>query len=173
MTFGLPNAPATFQDALERIFIDLLDSELCIYMDYFLIYSESLEVNIQGVLEVLQRVKENNIAITPDKSVWNAFIVEFDRYFIYSKGIQMIQDMIKTILELQKHEYVHDVHVFLACLTTNWQLFEAFARTTKSITNFFRNGILCNWSHECAEAFQDLKQHVTKTPLFKHFKPIC
>jgi hypothetical protein len=53
MTFGLVNAPETLQDALETIFRDMLDRGLPIYMDDFLIYSETAEDHTQIVLEVL------------------------------------------------------------------------------------------------------------------------
>jgi hypothetical protein len=53
MPFGLANAPATFQDAMETIFRDMIDRGLLIYSDDFLIYSETEEEHTQIVLEVL------------------------------------------------------------------------------------------------------------------------
>jgi len=53
MPFGLSNAPATFQDAMDKIFRDMLNSGLLISMDDFLIYSETEEEHTQMILEVL------------------------------------------------------------------------------------------------------------------------
>lgn len=55
MPFGLANAPATYQDAMQRIFRDMLNTGLLIYMDDFLIYSDTEEEHTQIVLEVLRR----------------------------------------------------------------------------------------------------------------------
>jgi hypothetical protein len=99
MPFGLANTPATFQEAMETIFSDMLDRGLLIYMDDFLIYSETEEEHTQKVLEVLQRLKENNLAIAPDKCVWHASRVEFLGYIISSERIEMALDKIDTILE--------------------------------------------------------------------------
>jgi len=50
MPFGLINAPATFQDAMETIFGDMLERVLLIYMDHILFYSETEEECTQIVL---------------------------------------------------------------------------------------------------------------------------
>jgi len=44
--------------------------------------------------------------------------------------------------------------------------------TMKPITDLLRNGVPYKWSHECAKAFQDFKDQVTKAPILKHFKPM-
>jgi len=95
MPFGLANAPATFQDAMETIFRDMLDSGLLIYRDDFLIYSETEEEHTQIVLEVLRRLKENNLAIAPDKCVPHASRVEFLGYIISSQRIEMALERLR------------------------------------------------------------------------------
>jgi len=89
MPFCLPNAPATLEDAMEIIFRDMLDRGLLIYIDDFLIYSETEEDNSQTVLEVLRTLKNNNLAIAPDKCVWHASRIKFLEYIISSEGIEM------------------------------------------------------------------------------------
>jgi hypothetical protein len=38
--------------------------------------------------------------------------------------------------------------------------------------DFLRNGVPYEWSHECAKAFQDFKDQVTRAPILKHFEPM-
>jgi len=40
------------------------------------------------------------------------------------------------------------------------------------ITDLFRNGVSYKWFHECAKAFQEFKDQVTKAPILKHFEPM-
>jgi hypothetical protein len=42
----------------------------------------------------------------------------------------------------------------------------------KPITDLLRNGVPYEWSHECANGFQDFKDQVTKAPILKHFEPM-
>jgi len=113
MPFGLANTPATFQDAMETIFRDMLDRELLIYMDDFLIHSETEEEHTQIVREVLRRLKENNLAIVQDKCVLHNSRVECPGYIISSEGIEMALNKIKTLLEWPKLKCKQDVQMFL------------------------------------------------------------
>lgn len=37
-------------------------------------------------------------------------------------------------------------------------------------TEIVRNGVTYEWSYECANAFQHIKDHVTKVPIIEHMK---
>ena len=55
MPFGLTNAPATFQNMMNEIFRDMINSGVVIYLDDILIYSE----NEQDHVALVQRVQEH------------------------------------------------------------------------------------------------------------------
>jgi len=67
MPFGLTNAPSTFQDLMNHVFSDMIDLGLLVYMDDFLIYAKTEEEHDQRVKEVLKRLRENRLAVSPDK----------------------------------------------------------------------------------------------------------
>jgi len=69
MPFGLTNAPSTFQDMMNHIFSNMIDLGLLIYMDDFLIYAKTKEEHDQRVKEVLKRLQENRLEVSPDKCV--------------------------------------------------------------------------------------------------------
>ena len=59
MTFGLTNAPATFQHMMNDIFKDLIGVYVIIYLDDLLIFSEDESEHEEHVKEVLRRLREN------------------------------------------------------------------------------------------------------------------
>ena len=62
---GLINAPITFQTMINHILHDLLDNEVLVYIDNILIYTETIEEYNRLVLDVLKRLRQNNLAIAP------------------------------------------------------------------------------------------------------------
>jgi hypothetical protein len=63
MPFGLANTAATFQNAMETIFGEMLDRGLLIYMDDFLFYPDSEAEHSTIFLDVHRQLKEYNLAI--------------------------------------------------------------------------------------------------------------
>jgi hypothetical protein len=98
MPFGLTNIPATFQDMMNHIFRDMLDQGVIAYIDDILIYAEIEEKHDELVKEVLKRLEENGLVISPEKCVWARNKVEFLGYIISEEGIEMAKDKVETVL---------------------------------------------------------------------------
>ena len=77
MPFGLTNAPSTFQDMMNHVLSDVLDIGVLAYMDDILVYGKTKQEHDKLVKEVLKRLQENGLAISPEKCVWRMQEVEF------------------------------------------------------------------------------------------------
>jgi len=99
MPFGLINAPATFQDTMNHIFRDMIDLGLLAYIDDLLIYAKTDEEHDTIVKEVLQWLRANMLAISPEKCAWKQKEVEFLGYVIGREGIKMAEEKVKAVLE--------------------------------------------------------------------------
>lgn len=60
MPFGLTKAPAAFMDLMNRVFKDLLDTSVVVFIDDILLYSRR-EEHEQHLRVVLQRLRENQL----------------------------------------------------------------------------------------------------------------
>jgi hypothetical protein len=98
MLFRLSNIPATFQDMLNHILRDMLDQGVIAYIDDILIYVETEEKHDELVKEVLKRLEENGLLISPEKYIGGRNKVEFLGYIISEEGIEMAKDKVETIL---------------------------------------------------------------------------
>ena len=63
VSFGLCNAPATFQRCMMSIFSDLVEEVMEIFMDDFSVYGSSFEDCLRNLETVLQRCKDKNLAL--------------------------------------------------------------------------------------------------------------
>ena len=99
MPFGLTNAPSTFQDMMNHVLSDLLDVGVLVYIDDILVYAKTEKEHDQLVKEVLGRLQENGLAVSPEKCVWKAQEVEFLGYVIGRNGIKMAKEKVQAVLE--------------------------------------------------------------------------
>ena len=63
MSFGLCNAPTTFQRCIMSIFSNLVEEAMEIFMDDFLVYGSSFEHCLKNLETVLKRCKDKNLAL--------------------------------------------------------------------------------------------------------------
>ena len=67
MSFGLCNAPATFQRCMMAIFADMVAKCIEVFMDDFSIFGASFENCLANLEKVLQRCKESNLVLNWEK----------------------------------------------------------------------------------------------------------
>ena len=77
MPFGLSNAPGAFQSYVNKLFSDMLDLFVCIYLDDFMIFSKSYKEHVQHVSKVLQRMIDHKLEANLKKCVFHTDRVEF------------------------------------------------------------------------------------------------
>ncbi len=77
LQFGLVNAPAVFQALVNDVLRDMLNIFVFVYLDDILIFSPSLQVHVQHVRRVLQRLLENRLFVKAEKCMFHAQSVMF------------------------------------------------------------------------------------------------
>ncbi|WZZ66228.1 hypothetical protein YC2023_077598 [Brassica napus] len=63
MSFGLCNAPATFQRCMMSIFSDLIEDVAEVFMDDFSVYGSSFSACLSNLCRVLQRCEDTNLVL--------------------------------------------------------------------------------------------------------------
>ena len=67
MSFGLCNAPATFQRCMMSIFLDLAEEVIEIFMEDFTVYGSSFENCLHNLGTILHRFQDKNLALNWEK----------------------------------------------------------------------------------------------------------
>lgn len=63
MTFGLCNAPTTFQRCMMAILTDMVEDYLEVFMDDFLVVGDSFDYCLSNLDKVLPRYEETNLVL--------------------------------------------------------------------------------------------------------------
>ena len=77
MAFGLTNAPATFQRALDMILSRYKSKTCLVHIDDVIIYSKSVEEHIRHVDEVLTALKKAGVTLKKNKCTFFSDTVEY------------------------------------------------------------------------------------------------
>jgi len=158
MPFGLTNAPSTFQDMMNHVFSDMIDLGLLVYMDDFLIYAKTEKEHDQRVKEVLARLQENRLAVSPDKCVWKTQEVEFLGYAIGREGIKMAKGKVEAVLEWKTPASLTEVQSFLGFANFYRHFIQDYSRVARPLTELTKGDKKeWKWNLQVEEAFQELK----------------
>jgi hypothetical protein len=103
MTFGLCNAPATFQTFMDMQFADIIATgHVVIYLDDILIFAETLIELTRLTHCVLQQIQDLDLFLRPTKCSFNQMSVEYLGLIISEGEIRMDPIKLKAIQEWPK-----------------------------------------------------------------------
>ncbi|SPC62525.1 related to Gag-pol polyprotein [Ustilago sp. UG-2017b] len=172
MPFGLANAPAHFQSFINDIFRDIIGVYVVVYLDDFLIFSDTEEAHVKHVTEVLTRLRSNRLFAKLSKCEFHTKIVEFLGYIIKPTGIEMDPEKVRTVKDWPMPESIHDIQRFLGFANFYRRFIAHFARIAKPLTSLvkpterFKKFEL---PEEAQQAFHQLIQAFTSAGVLQHF----
>jgi hypothetical protein len=100
MTFGLKNAGATYQRAMNYIFHELIGKIVEIYIDDVVIKSLDHESHLDGVRKTLECTRKHRLKSNPNKCAFGVSAGEFLGFLVHEGGIEVGKKSMKAIDEV-------------------------------------------------------------------------
>jgi hypothetical protein len=116
MTFGLKNAGATYQRALNLIFLDLLGIILEIYIDDVVVKSDSIDNHLADLRLALERMRRYELKMNPLKYVFGVSADKFLGFIIYEHSVEIVPTEIESINKVQPPQYKNNMKKFIGKL---------------------------------------------------------
>ena len=113
MTFGLKNAGATYQRAMNLIFHDLLGVILEVYIDDVVIKSAGLGHHLADLRLVLERIRRYGLIINPLKCAFGVSARKFLGFIIHEKGIEIDPKRVEAMKRVEAPTCKKDLQKFL------------------------------------------------------------
>jgi hypothetical protein len=99
MTFGLTNAPSTFQGLMNSIFNPFLRKFLSVFFDDIIIYNKSWEDHVRHVDKVLKLLKEKQLYAKPSKCFFGVKEVEYLGHIVSHEGVKVDPNKINDMMD--------------------------------------------------------------------------
>ena len=159
LSFGLKNAPASFQREMQAVLQEFPWSKVVIYIDDILIMEESFEKHLHLVKSVLSTLAGHGIKIKASKCEWFKNSVEFLGHVIGEKGLKKSPEYMEKVRDFPLPQTVLQLQQFLGLINFQRKFVRNCSVAQKclsSLTGAKRNSHI-DWNEERLKAFRELK----------------
>lgn len=172
MPFGLKNAPATFQRAMNNILCDYIGKICYVYLDDIIIVGYNLENHMDNLKTVLKRLCEFNLKIQLDKCEFLKRETEFLGHIISCDGVKPNPEKIEKILSWPIPKNEKQIKQFLGLVGYYRRFIKNFSQITRPMTKYLKKGIPISLQDPAyLNAFTTLKQVISTDQIlaYPHF----
>ena len=179
MSFGLCNAPATFQICMLSIFSDMVERIMEVFMDDLTIYGEDFGDCLSNLETILQRCIEKNLVLNWEKC---HFMVEKGTvlgHVISRKDIKVDKAKIELIVNLPPPKNVKETRQFLGHASFYRRFIKDFSKLARPMCALHAKDAKFKWDEKCQHCFEELKSLLTTAPIMRRpnwdlpFKVMC
>ncbi|CAM8972680.1 unnamed protein product [Rhodiola kirilowii] len=138
MSFGLCNAPSTFQRVVTSIFSAMIGTFIEVFMDDFTVYGDTFNACLDNL-----------------------------RHIVSHEGIEVDKAKIDLIVTLPYPSTVRDIKSFLGHAGFYRRFIKDFSRKALPLSNLLQKDVPFEFTDACREAFDELKQALPNTPIIR------
>ncbi|KAL0430525.1 UNVERIFIED_CONTAM: hypothetical protein Sradi_0678500 [Sesamum radiatum] len=102
LLFGLKNAGATCQRAMQKIFNDMLHKNIECYVDDLVVKSRMRRDHLQDLRKIFERLRRYQLKMNPLKCAFGVTSGKFLEFIVRHKGIEIEQAKIAAILKMHE-----------------------------------------------------------------------
>ena len=171
MSFGLCNAPATFQQLADQVFQDLKWKEVPIYLDDIIIFSETLEGHLEKLRKVFTRMREAGLTLKPSKCEYLKEKINILGFTVTKDGLLPEEAKLVAIKEFPKPKSVKNVQSFIGLCNYYRKCIKNFSVIARPLHEITKNDTGFKWEENQIEAFNHLKEKLITAPVLNHYNP--
>lgn len=165
MSFGLCNAPATFERLMEKV-LSGLPWEVCLlYLDDIIVHGREFGEAIKRLRTVLQRLRDAGLKLSPKKCILFQQFVPFLGHVASNHGVTRDPKKIEAVRTWPSPRTAKDVKSFLGLCSYYRRFVHGFADIARPLFRLTENQREFRWTGECEDAFRRLKTLLTIAPI--------
>ncbi|KAM2938462.1 hypothetical protein FF1_038249 [Malus domestica] len=166
MPFGLKNAGATYQRLVNSMFAEQIRKSMEVYVDDMLVKSKHADQHITNLSKTFTILKRYRMRLNPNKCAFGVGSGKFLGFMISQRGIEANPEKIKAILDMKEPVTSKDIQSLTGKVAA---LTRFISKATNRCAPFFKalkgSKKYITWTDECAEAFKNLKDYMSKAHL--------
>jgi hypothetical protein len=163
--FGIMNAGATFQRAMDVAFVGEKDKIVAIYLDGITIFSKSDDEHLQHLKKIFQKCRRYGISLNPTKYHFSMPEGKLLGHIISSRGIKIDPERVEAIQDITIPMNKKSIRSFIGRINFLRRFVPNLFETIRPIPNMLKNDDVIKWSQEEKSAFHRIKQDFIEAPI--------
>ncbi len=165
MPFGLKNAGATFQRAIDFSFTNEKDVFRVVYLDDLTVFSKSNEEHMYHLKTVFQKCRKYGLSLNPKKSLFAMEEGKLLEHIISKDGIRIDLACVQAIQQIDLPRNKKEIQSFNDKMNFLCRFVPNLAKHLREITNMLKKDIQVKWTEEAIKYFNLVKLALSSAPL--------
>lgn len=163
MPQGLVNSAATLNEVVAVAFGDDLEPEIFVYVDDFIICSETFERHIELLQILSEKLKKIGMAIGLNKSKFCMKRLKFLGHEVNENGISIDSSRLQAIISYMKPTTAKEIRSFLGFTGWHRKFVKGYAELSAPLVNLARKNVKFEWKPEHQKAFEAIREALVKS----------
>ncbi|KAG9453450.1 hypothetical protein H6P81_006354 [Aristolochia fimbriata] len=165
MPFGLKNAGATYQRAMQNIFDDFLHKRVECYVDDLVVKTKLRADHLLDLRAVFERLRRFQLKMNPLKCAFGVTSGKFLGFLVHHRGIKIDQSKIDAIQKMPEPRNVSELKSFQGHVAYIRRFISNLAGRSQPFSRLLKKGTPFEWDDSCRNAFNNIKAYLTKPPV--------
>eukprot|EP00745_Piridium_sociabile_P042744 TRINITY_DN8657_c0_g1_i1.p1 TRINITY_DN8657_c0_g1~~TRINITY_DN8657_c0_g1_i1.p1 ORF type:complete len:1461 (-),score=280.53 TRINITY_DN8657_c0_g1_i1:179-4561(-) len=173
MPFGLSTSGAVFTRMMRKLLLPLQSESIDNFIDDILVATETQQEHLEVLRGLLERLKECKLKARPSKCEFGCRELEYLGHMIGEGKIWPAEDKMRKIRTAARPETKTQVKSFLGLVGYYRKFVPNFSDIAVPLIELTKKGKprQVEWSAECQEAFEELKNKFCTPPIHRLPKP--
>lgn len=169
LPMGISSAPEIYQRAMNELFSDIGGVE--IVMDDILIHGPTIDAHNQILQQVLQRCRDVNMKINPNKTRLCVKEVEYVGHKLTDQGVKVSDEKVRAILEMPEPENINHVRTLLGMVNYTMKFMPNLSAVTEPLRQLIKQGNNRDFHFDemHKQSVEKLKKMMTTAPVLKYY----
>ncbi|XP_050249272.1 uncharacterized protein LOC126696615 [Quercus robur] len=170
MPFGLKNVGSTYQRMMTKMFEPQLGGNIEVYIDDLVVKSKVASEHVEDLASIFGILRKHKLRLNASKCLFGVSSGKFLGYMVTHRGIEVNPEQIKAINGLQAPRNPKEVQKLTGMTAALNRFISRSANRCKPFFILLHKWKGFEWIVECAIAFQQLKEYLSRPPIMSSSK---
>ncbi|UYV63121.1 hypothetical protein LAZ67_2003211 [Cordylochernes scorpioides] len=165
LPYGFKNSPQIYHRAINQVMQKYKLNFVTHYFNIFIIFSDTLEENLQHLQQFLTVCQHENIKLNYNKCSFFKTNIDFLGYTVTAGTYAPQTRNLDTISAIKPPTNRKTLQSFLGAVNVYNKFIPDYARLRAPLNKLLKKDVKWNWDPDCQQAFTTLKESLTSKPV--------